>query len=419
MEEKEYKRFESHYGLITLVRTRRFQSIMDRLGANRISKPAGWLLLYVMPVAAAIGFYLFVTELGILLSPRGGAVISYIRTLSPLANLGIPGINPYLPIVDGWIALVIAMIIHEGAHGIVARSLGLPVKASGLLFFLFVPIGAFVDVDENAIKTAPASHSGRVLAAGAGINLVVGLLCLVLLVGVVSTMRPASEQGIGAVVVANSPLSRAGIQTYDYILAVDGLPLNDPSAISGSSWYKINNTVTITVWRDGNTFERNVTVGSQHLQNVSSGQNFTRPFLGLSLVNPGTQSVSSLQGLVNTYAGAAFTQPFLYVCIPTLPTCQAHVPFSDTMSPFYSSSLGPGLIPAANLIYWIFFLNFNLAIFNALPIYPLDGGQAFMVGVKALGKGKLSEKTVMRITSAATLAVVALILGVLAGPWLL
>jgi len=418
MGSEEYKRFEFQYGII-LLRTRRFGSLMDKLGSRRISKPAGWFLLYIMPVAAAIGFYLFLSELGILLSPRGVAVAEYVRSLSPLANLGIPGINPYLPIVDGWIALVVAMIIHEGAHGIVARSLGLPVKASGLLFFLFVPIGAFVDVDENAIKAAKASYSARVLAAGAGINLIVGVLCLLLLVGAVSTMRPSNSQGIGVVVAANSPLSRAGVQTYDYILAIDGVPLNDPSAISSSSWYKINNTVTVTVWRDGVTFERNVTLSYQLLQNTSSGQTFKSPFLGVSLASPGTQSVSSLQGVVSTYTGAALNKPFIYVCIPTLPTCQSVVPFSDTMSPFYTSSLGSGIVPLANLLYWIFFLNFNLAIFNALPIYPLDGGQAFMVVVKALGKGKLSDKALMRITGAATLAVVALIVGVLASPYLL
>jgi len=418
MEPGDYKRFEFQYGII-LLRTRRFQSLMDRLGASRISKPVGWFLLYVMPVAAAIGFYLFLSELGILFSPRGAAVASYVRTLSPLANLGIPGINPYLPIVDGWIALVIAMIIHEGMHGIVARSLGLPVKAAGLLFFLVVPIGAFVDVDENAIKTAPSSYSGRVLAAGAGINLMVGLLCLLLLVGVVSTMRPASQQGIGVVVAADSPLSKAGIQTYDYILDVNGIPLNDPSAISTSSWYKINNTVTLTVFRGGATFEKNVTLSYQLLQNTSSGQTFKSPFIGVSFINPGTQSVPSLQSAVNAYTGAALTRPFTYVCIPTLPTCQSVVPFSDTMAPFYTSSLGAIVSPLANLLYWIFFLNFNLAIFNALPIYPLDGGQAFMVGVKALGKGKLSEKTLLRITGAATLAVITLIFAVLAGPWLL
>jgi len=418
MEPGDYKRFEFQYGII-LLRTRRFQSLMDRLGASRISKPVGWFLLYVMPVAAAIGFYLFLSELGILFSPRGAAVASYVRTLSPLANLGIPGINPYLPIVDGWIALVIAMIIHEGMHGIVARSLGLPVKAAGLLFFLIVPIGAFVDVDENAIKTAPSSYSGRVLAAGAGINLMAGLICLLLLVGVVSTMRPASQQGIGVVVAADSPLSKAGIQTYDYILDVNGIPLNDPSAISTSSWYKINNTVTLTVFRGGTTFEKNVTLSYQLLQNTSSGQTFKSPFIGVSFINPGTQSVPSLQSAVNAYTGAALTKPFTYVCIPTLPTCQSVVPFSDTMAPFYTSSLGAIVSPLANLLYWIFFLNFNLAIFNALPIYPLDGGQAFMVGVKALGKGKLSEKTLLRITGAATLAVIIMIFAVIAGPWLL
>ena len=418
MGSEDYKRFEFQYGII-LLRTRRFGTLMDRLGAKRISKPAGWFLLYIMPIAGAIGFYLFLSELGILLSPRGVAVAEYVRSLTPLANLGIPGINPYLPIVDGWIALVVAMIIHEGAHGVVARSLGLPVKSSGLLFLLFIPIGAFVDVDETAIRTAKPSYSARVLAAGAGINLAVGVVCLLLLVGVVSTMRPASSQGIGVVVAANSPLSKAGVQTYDYILAVDGVPINDPSAISSSPWYKINNTVTVTVWRDGVTFEKNVTIGFQLLQNTTSGQTYKSPLLGVSFASPGTQSASTLQGVVSTYTGAALSKPFIYVCIPTLPTCQGVVPFSDTMSPFYTSSLGPGLVQFANLLYWIFFLNFNLAIFNALPIYPLDGGQAFMVGVKALGKGKLSDRTLMRITTVATLAVVALILGVLAGPYIL
>ena len=50
----------------------------------------------------------------------------------------------------------------------------------------------------------------------------------------------------------------------------------------------------------------------------------------------------------------------------------------------------------------MFFLNLNLAIFNAMPIYPLDGGQAFDAGLRGLVRGKLSEKTVFRVTSAVT-----------------
>lgn len=523
MGQEEYNRFEFHYGII-LLRTRRFQSLMDRLGGNRISKPVGWFLLYVMPVAAAIGFYLFLSELGILLSPRGAAVASFVRTLSPLANLGLPGINPYLPVVDGWIALVIAMIIHEGAHGVVARSLGLPVKASGLLFFLFVPIGAFVDVDEGALKNARASYSGRVLAAGAGINLVAGVIALLLLVALVAGMAPAANGIPVSQVSVPSPASKAGILPGDFIVSVNGIPYTNGAQILNASWYAPGKVVNVTISRQGDSRVIQLTVGARpnttltctspivvgeagtctavvsgYLGSItgdkvafsSSGQgsfnstscaivgdscgaeytpstaqgsphNITAVYQGdgsnlysvgsalaevraspvqsgaaaqtagasahqkqgsdpsrpLGWIGTGSLSNSELTALVSGYT-SVLQNPWQYVCIPTLPQCQSRVPFSDAMGVFYTSALGSVTAPLANLLYWIFFLNFNLAIFNALPIYPLDGGQAFMVGVKAVGRGKLSERRLMQITGAATLAVVALILGVVAGPWLL
>ncbi|MGD1054649.1 MAG: site-2 protease family protein, partial [Nitrososphaerales archaeon] len=177
---EEYKRLTFQYGIVML-RTKRFQSLMDRLGKNRISKPAGWFLLYLMPVAAGIGLFLFLAEFLVIFSPTAQQVGVAVRSVTPLAYLGLPGINPYLPIVDGWLALVFAMVVHEGAHGVVARSRGLPVKSSGLLFFLVIPIGAFVDIDEGALKLAKARDSGLVLADGAGINFLFGILFLLLL----------------------------------------------------------------------------------------------------------------------------------------------------------------------------------------------------------------------------------------------
>jgi hypothetical protein len=414
MEPEGYKRFEFHYGIV-LLRTRRFQSIMDRLGANRISKPAGWFLLYLMPIAAGLAFYLFLSELGVLLSPRGAAVASYVRTLSPLANLGLPGINPYLPIVDGWIALVIAMIIHEGAHGIVARSLGLPVKASGLLFFLFVPIGAFVDVDENALKAAQNSYAGRVLAAGAGINLVVGLICLLVLLATVGAFVPATS-GAGIVSVgAGTPAYNAGVRPGDMITQFNGVNVSNLDSVLGpNTTLKAGQSVNITVYRSGQVLHfNNVQLACCNIiENLQTKQNITYPYIGVEQV-----SGSDLSSIVSQYA-SPLRNLWQYVCIPTLPACQTRVPFSDSLGHFYTSPLGSEGAPFATLVYWIFFLNFNLAIFNALPIYPLDGGQAFLVAVKALGRGKLSEKRVMQVTAVATFAVLALILSVLAGPYL-
>jgi membrane-associated protease RseP (regulator of RpoE activity) len=411
LEEEEHKRFEFQYGIV-MFRTKRFQGLLESLGKRKISKPVGWAFLYLMPIAAAVGFYLFLTILWAIASPvTGPTVISNLRQVSILGNLGLPGINPYIPVVDGWIALVVAMIVHEGAHGVVARSLGFPVKSSGLVFLLFIPIGAFVEVDDKALKVARARDSARILAAGAGINLVVGVLCLGMLVGVVSTMHPAAS-GIGVVGVypstsnQTSPADLRGVKPGDFITAVNGVPINDPATIRNSSWYQPGNSINITLWRQGSVVQLNdVQLASLKYENATSGVVYVRAFLGVYDI-----SERSLRGNVTAYTNSLISRPALYICIPTLGGCQYHVPFSDTLSIFYASSLGGAASPLANLLYWIFFLNFNLAIFNALPIYPLDGGQAFRVGVEAAGRGKLSEKTVTWIVAAVSLAVVAMVL---------
>ncbi len=391
--EEEQKRFQFIYGII-MVRTQRFKSLMDRLGRQRISKPVGWLLLYLMPVAAAIGLYIFLLNFAVFFSPAIHQIGTAVRNVSPLAYLGLPGINPYIPVIDGWAALIVAMVIHEGAHGIVARSLGYPVKSSGLLFFLVIPIGAFVEVDETALKAGKPRDAGRILAAGAGVNFVVGLIFLVLMFNVVSTMTPAANGVAVNQVYAGYPAAAAGLQHGDFILAVDGIHYNDLSNIAGASWYRPGQTVNLTVYRQGSTIEiRNVTLASRP-------DNASLAFLGITSI-----SLSDLQGRVSSYSGAFWSHPITYFCIPAFPRCQDITPFSDELSVFYTSSYGGSLLPLANLLYWFFFLNFNLAIFNAMPIYPLDGGQALDSGLKGLSNGRLSEKTRMRILSGVTLIV--------------
>ena len=121
--EEKPKRFEFIYGLI-MIRTTRFTSIMDRMGRYRITKSLGWLMLYLLPVAAGIGFFIFLTNFEILFSPQAAAAGTAVRNISPLAYLGLPGVNPYIPLLDGWAALIVAMVVHEGADGVVARSMG-------------------------------------------------------------------------------------------------------------------------------------------------------------------------------------------------------------------------------------------------------------------------------------------------------
>jgi membrane-associated protease RseP (regulator of RpoE activity) len=418
--EEPVKRFELHYGVVLMVRTKRFLSAMDRMGRSGISKPVGWGLLYLMPVAAAIAFLLFINVFRAFASSRGAQVASGIVSLGPLANLGIPGLNPYIPILYGWIALVVGMVVHEGAHGVIARSLGLPVKNSGLILFLFViPIGAFVDIDETVLKQARRSQSARVFAAGAGTNLVLAVLCLLLLTGVVGSMAPVVN-GAGITNVSpGTPAYARGVLPGDIVTAVDGKPLTDLTTVLGpNTTLKAGQSVNFTIYRNGRVLQiNNITlVCCEKVVDTTTNKTLESwPYVGVNSI-----SEESMRSAVSAYSNV-FNNPLVYIgCIPTLNlgNCAQAVPFSSSNSVFYSSPLGSALIPAANVLYWMFFLNFNLSIFNSLPIYPLDGGQAFRVGVEAMGKGRFSEERIGRITTAVTAGVLLFLLAIILGPYL-
>ena len=416
MEEEEYKGVDVKWYGIVILRTRRFLALMDRLGKRRITKPLAWVLLYIMPVAAGFALFVEFLQLSVYLSPQGTAAIQYIRSLTPAVNFLLPGINPYIPVIYGWLALIVALVVHEGAHGVVARSLGMPVKSAGLLFFLIIPIGAFVEVDEKVLKVARARDATRVLAAGAGVNFVLAVVCVALIFNSVSTMTPAAN-GEGVLSVNQnstslySPADVAGIRPGDFVLSMNNVPID--SALKNGSLYRPGNRVNLTIWRGGETLVKNIVLGKLTYIDLRTNQTFTRGFIGFRNI-----STSALQGKVSGYLASFTKSAGPYVCIPTLPRCQEFVPYSDELIGFYKSPSGGALPVVLNLLFWMYFINFNLAIFNSLPLYPLDGGQAFDATVKALGKGRLTERALNGITTAVSVVIVSMIAILFLGPYL-
>ncbi len=108
-----------------------------------------------------------------------------------------------------------------------------------------------------------------------------------------------------------------------------------------------------------------------------------------------------------------------YLLVPTIPRAQFFVPYSDAMNVFYTSPLGDVVFPLSNLFFWIWFMNFNLAIFNALPLYPFDGGQIFLAGLKAAGRGRISDRRAWITTVATSLVMASLIVSMIAIPYVL
>lgn len=109
--------------------------------------------------------------------------------------VGLPGINPAIPITFGLVAIILAVAIHEIFHGVVARRQGIKLTSVGALFFV-IPVGAFVEPDEHEIMNADPVIRRRVIAAGPGINIVIALISLVLVAFLLVPAASPVHQGL-------------------------------------------------------------------------------------------------------------------------------------------------------------------------------------------------------------------------------
>jgi membrane-associated protease RseP (regulator of RpoE activity) len=399
-EEKEPGRIEFSFPLLT-IRTKMFGGVFDRLGASRASRLLSWVALIIVPVVAAIGLYLLCSSLFTLLWTPVARDMT--RELGPAAYLMLPGINPMLPILYGWLAIVCAIVVHEGAHGIIARNRGLKVKSSGLLFLFVIPIGAFVDVDEEELGKAKHKDSLRVMAAGVGGNIVVAVVCILAVLVIVNGLTPIVDGIYVYGVNEGMPAEAAGLLPGDVFVSVDNVMIDNYDTLDAIVANKNSgDTLQVTVVR-GERWEE------QFSTSITLTEIENKSVMGITLFDP--------LGPLTVYRTVTPETLPLYMVPPSL--YPGLVPFSDSLIPFYTHPLGTQWHVYANLFFWVWFVNVNVAVFNALPIYPLDGGRIFNITLKsALGK-KVSEKTITRITAIVTAAIIWLFAMIILIPYII
>jgi len=387
------RRVEFKFPILT-VRTQLFTGVFDKLGSLRASRLVSWAALVIVPAVAGIGLYLICNSLIVLL--LNPAASDAIRELGPGAYLLLPGINPVLPFLYGWFAIICAIAIHEGAHGIAARNLGLKVNSSGLLFFLLIPIGAFVDVDEEQLKKAKSKVSSRILAAGVGGNIAVAAICLIGVLVIVGGLAPIIDGAYVYNVVPGMPAEVAGLLPKDVIVSVENVRINSTMDLRAFLENKTSgDIVQVTVargemWKDQFSTFVNLTVSEN------------RTVMGVSLGDLMTEA------RLRNYQTLTLDRLSMYLVPPAL--APGLVPFSDSLASFYSHWLGTQWHVLANVLYWLWFVNVNIAVFNALPIYPLDGGRMFNIVLKSLMGEKRREKLIYRTTLAVTATLICVLL---------
>ena len=347
-------------------------------------------------------------------------------SVSPKMMIGLPGLNPVIPLWYGILALVIAMVVHEFSHGILSRVANVKVKALGLLMFFF-PVGAFVEPDEEEMKSMKKWERMRLYAAGPGSNMVIAIIFSFLFSSVmVASLEPSSDGVLSASVVLDYGGEEAGLEPWMLITEVNDQVISNSEDFSNvmNETYA-GQVVNVSVLNKGTPETYQVTLsdkGSYYLKYYPDSYETWmsgKGFLGIAVVNPEVVADS----LANP--GSSGGSMLQYITLPF----QKLQPFPEHFTALFSPSGIVGAIPdsafwiLANSFYWIFWLNLMVGLTNALPAVPLDGGFIFADGVTGmLGKVKSSmtaqrkEEIVDRLVSILAITVVFLIVWQIVGP---
>ncbi len=245
------------------------------------------------------------------------------------------------------LAVPIVLVMHEGAHGIVATLEKIKIKTGGFAVFIALFAG-FVEPDEEEFARARKISRLRVIGAGATSNVIfsfviAGLLlfnpsfALIMPDGIRNVLY---NEPLGVPVISVEPGSgaeKAGLQKDDIITAINGIHIALPQDFAKVN-LKPGDTATVTVTRSGQTLQIPVTI-------TPSKDNPQKGMLGIMRA--------------------------------ALPSYQPVVPYYIHWSP-----------EVFMFLLWLWMLSFFIGIFNMLPLPILDGGKF----IHSIIEKKISER---------------------------
>jgi membrane-associated protease RseP (regulator of RpoE activity) len=353
-EEQPRKSSVKLYYVFILLDSERAAAFIERLSKNRLSQALAYSGVPIMAGLFILAFYLLLGSF--IASLTEPAVRAVVGSLPLQSYLLIPGVNPFVPVFYGLVAIIVAVTVHEGAHGVVAFREGVRVEGAGVILLGFIPVGAYVRPSEKELATKSTTRKLSIYTAGVALNTILALVCLGLLVGLILhsvTVTGQGAQGIAVYQVGKgSPAYLAGIRPGDVITKIQSFQIANVSYLSylESHVFRPGENVTVTLTGGRIT----------HLVFEPSPVNSSVAIMGISPIDP----LPVLREWQNPPNVLVYLAPATYG--PT--------PLNPALSSVYHSAL-PAWQDIANFLFWLWWININLAVFNALPVYLLDGGQ--------------------------------------------
>ena len=324
--------------------------------------------------------------------------------IQPQNLLLIPGINDYVPSTFAvWFALIFAVVIHEFGHGLLSRVEKIRVKYTGILACV-IPIGAFVEPDEEEIEKSPLPTKLRMFAAGIMNNMVVGLVCILVLVVLLGMVTPGTAPFVQGTY-AGYPADQAGLIPGTVILEINGVPVTNISDVSAVLSPTLpNQTISVLGEYKGVQQTYDITLTSvppeisANATNGFMGVVYGQPQLVVDTLHAWTHPSSPLGAVVS--ALNFLVLPFSSITGGSNPLS---ILVTETPDQAYLAAPFDGFWEVVHVLYWCAWVNILLGTFNALPLGPLDGGQMLREGVKSFfakrGKEKYAQPFCSMITN--------------------
>jgi len=165
------------------------------------------------------------------------------------------------------LSIPIVLVVHEGAHGIVAALEKIKIKTGGFAIFIAMFAG-FVEPDEEEFNKAKKISKLRVIGAGATANVLFAfalgailltnpLFALIMPEPLLSSFYELPDGVLILSIIENSGAEQAGLLANDIITSINGIqilsPIDFPSLSPGE-------TAQVSVLRDGQNLDYSIEI---------------------------------------------------------------------------------------------------------------------------------------------------------------
>ena len=307
----------------------------------------------------------------------------------------------------------VLVFVHELGHFLVAKLRNVRVEKFSLGFgpeiigrkigdtryiLSLIPLGGYVKMAgenfEDERKGEPYEYLSKslkerlaIVASGPLMNL---LLCVVILAAILTIGVPYISGRVGTVL-KDSPAERAGLESGDKILEIDGALIEDWISLTKIIQKSPDKLLLLKIGRGDREFEIGVTPGLDETNKIG--------LIGITPYDYGKEvkEFPKKRYPVFISLGKAFTRTFylvrvMYVGLWKLVTGQVSV--KALGGPILIAQLAgqEARMGMTNLFMFIAIISVNLAVINFLPIPVLDGGHILFLLIEGVSGRPVSKK---------------------------